>query len=69
MRSSLMGWRRALSIGVVAVCVALPSIAIAADPAKAGPDTLTLQDGTILTGTFTEFVPNNRVTVLVNGAG
>ena len=37
------------------------------DPPKGGPDTLTLQDGTVLTGTFTEFVPNNRVTVLVNG--
>ena len=67
MRSSLRGWRRGLSIGVVAACVAVPSIAAAADPAKGGPDTLTLQDGTILSGTFTEFVPNNRVTVLVNG--
>ncbi len=67
MSSSLTGWRRAFGIGVVAACVAVPSMASAADPPKGGPDTLTLQDGTVLTGTFTEFVPNNRVTVLVNG--
>lgn len=62
MRSS---WRRALGMGIVAACMALPSLAWAADPK--GPDTLVLQDGTTVTGVFTEFVPNNRVTVLVNG--
>ena len=69
MRVRFSGARRALAIGMFAALVAVPGmsgVASAADP-KAGPDQLTLQDGTIVSGTFTEFVPQNRVTVLVNG--
>jgi len=60
------GARRAVAIGSFAALMAFSGLSSAADP-KAGPDQLTLQDGTVVTGTFTEFVPQNRVTVLVNG--
>lgn len=64
---SMSAARRAVGLGLVVASLALPGLAFAADPAKAGPDQLTLQDGTVVTGTFSEFIPNNRVTVLVNG--
>lgn len=56
------------SVGALAFAamLALPGLA-AAQGKPAGPDSLTLQDGTVVTGTFTEFVPNNRVTVLSGG--
>ncbi len=56
------------SVGALAFAamLALPGLA-AAQGKPSGPDSLTLQDGTVVTGTFTEFVPNNRVTVLSGG--
>ena len=53
-------------IASVALFALLAGPARAADPKPAaGPDTVTLQDGTVVTGTFTELVPQNRITVLV----
>lgn len=59
--------RRVVAASVLAALFAFGSGASAAEPKAQGPDQLTLQDGTVVTGTFTEFVPQNRVTVLVNG--
>lgn len=69
MKSSRSGGARPQHVAGLAagvLCALLAGSAHAADPKPAaGPDTVTLQDGTVITGTFTELVPQNRITVLV----
>lgn len=71
MKSSRSGGgrkQRAAAIAAGMLCALVVRTASAADTKPAaGPDTVTLQDGTVITGTFTELVPQNRITVLVGG--
>ncbi len=60
----LRGLAKGVATGVVLAALATTAGVAHAEP-KPGVDSVTLQDGTVVTGTFTELIPQNRVTVLV----